>query len=952
MAAKSKNKWIAKAVVIIGVIIIPLLYSFFYLEAFWDPYARLDDVPVAVVNLDKGANINGKNRNIGQEICDNLKEDGSLDFRFVSDKNAKDGVLNQDYYASITIPADFSSNVSTIPEDTEKLHSQIVYSANQKKNYLAAQILENAMPTIKETVNSSIDKEIITTLSDKLNSVPDQMGELQDGLQQLFDGSKTLANGTSDLDKGATTLKDGSKTLSGGATQVADGSKTLNNGISTLKTGTAQLKSAVPTLASGVGALNTGAKKLSLGADSLSAGLTTYTNGVASAANGAGTLSTGLTTYTNGVATAADGASTLSSGLTTYTDGVATAADGAGTLKSGVATYTAGISSAKDGSSTLSAGINTYTAGASKLYSGSTDLYNGVKKASKGVSTIQSSVDESIDKLNTTASDTVLGNLEAGSKSVSSSTQSAVKIIENAQTLIKAYNATNDSMYLTQLNSVLNMITSDQLTALNQGSQQVNAGTLQLIAGMKEVKTNTNDLKDGLALLQSSFGDECTENTLINGAYAINAGLKQLTDNNAVLKGGAAQLELGLQTLAANNATLNGGVSQLSAGLDTLKANNSTLTGGASQLSAGLDTLKANNSTLTGGASQLSTGLDTLKANNSTLTSGASQVADGAKQLADGTSTLNANVPTLSNGVTKLDSGASQLLTGSNALYSGAKQVADGSVSLYNGVLSLKAGTSKLNSGANTLKDGIDTAKDGVDDSVKDTNKQLKALDGLADYAEEPASVKTEFVQPVENYGSAFAPYFMGLSLWVGGLMIFFGIYLDYTKKIKSLTKDGKSFRKKCLAFGGISAAQGVALAFIIKFALGIVVNNFAMLIGSCVLVSLCFMLIIQFFIMYTGNVGKFISLLLLILQLTSCAGTFPLETQNGFFQFINKLLPMTYSTQLFKEAISGTAGSWAAKNAAVIAAFTVGFLVLGGIARFIEKSKEKKNISLQPQEA
>ena len=952
MAAKSKNKWIAKAVVIIGVIIIPLLYSFFYLEAFWDPYARLDDVPVAVVNLDKGANINGKNRNIGQEICDNLKEDGSLDFRFVSDKNAKDGVLNQDYYASITIPADFSSNVSTITEDTEKLHSQIVYSANQKKNYLAAQILENAMPTIKETVNSSIDKEIITTLSDKLNSVPDQMGELQDGLQQLSDGSKTLAKGTSDLDKGATTLKAGSKTLSGGATQVADGSKTLNNGISTLKTGTAQLKSAVPTLASGVGALNTGAKKLSLGADSLSAGLTTYTNGVATAANGAGTLSTGLTTYTNGVATAANGAGTLSTGLTTYTNGVATAADGAGTLKSGVATYTAGVSSAKDGSSTLSAGINTYTAGASKLYSGSTDLYNGVKKASKGVSTIQSSVDESIDKLNTTASDTVLGNLEAGSKSVSSSTQSAVKIIENAQTLIKAYNATNDSMYLTQLNSVLNMITSDQLTALNQGSQQVNAGTLQLIAGMKEVKTNTKDLKDGLALLQSSFGDERTENTLINGAYAINAGLKQLTDNNAVLKGGAAQLELGLQTLAANNATLNGGVSQLSAGLDTLKANNSTLTGGASQLSAGLDTLKANNDTLTGGASQLSAGLDTLKANNSTLTSGASQVADGAKQLADGTSTLNANVPTLSNGVTKLDSGASQLLTGSNALYSGAKQVADGSVSLYNGVLSLKAGTSKLNSGANTLKDGIDTAKDGVDDSVKDTNKQLKALDGLADYAEEPASVKTEFVQPVENYGSAFAPYFMGLSLWVGGLMIFFGIYLDYTKKIKSLTKDGKSFRKKCLAFGGISAAQGVALAFIIKFALGIVVNNFAMLIGSCVLVSLCFMLIIQFFIMYTGNVGKFISLLLLILQLTSCAGTFPLETQNGFFQFINKLLPMTYSTQLFKEAISGTAGSWAAKNAAVIAAFTVGFLVLGGIARFIEKSKEKKNISLQPQEA
>lgn len=71
VATKQKKpmaKTIIKAVVIIGVLIIPLMYSYFYLSAFWDPYSRLQDVSVAVVNLDKGAKINGKDRNVGKEI--------------------------------------------------------------------------------------------------------------------------------------------------------------------------------------------------------------------------------------------------------------------------------------------------------------------------------------------------------------------------------------------------------------------------------------------------------------------------------------------------------------------------------------------------------------------------------------------------------------------------------------------------------------------------------------------------------------------------------------------------------------------------------------------------------------------------------------------------------------------------------------------------------------------
>lgn len=744
--SKSKKKKafsIGKAAVIIGVLVIPLLYSYFYLEAFWDPYARLDSVPVAVVNLDKGATINGKTRNVGEEICDNLKEDGSLKFDFTDADTAKDGVLNQKYYASITIPADFSSNISTASENTEKLHSKIIYSANQKKNYLAAQILENAMPTIKDTVNSSIDKEIIQTLSDKLNSVPDQMGELQDGLNQLYDGSSTLKDGTAKLDSGATDLKDGSKTLSDGASQVSDGATQLDSGISSLKNGTDTLSAAAPTLAQGVSVLNLGASKLS---------------------------------------------------------------NGAASLKSGVSEYTSNVSKASAGSATVQQGILAYTTNAATASQGASDLYKGAKKVSGGVDLITSNVKDSISMLNETAPEKKLKQLENGSAKVSNGLKQLdsaydISMADIKQALI-AYGKTGNEQYLAAAEKGIDTI-SKNITALSSGAGEVNDGVSLVTGGLRTVKSETQTLYAGLQQVQAGFGTEKTKDTVLYGA--------------------------------------------------------------------------------------------------------------------------------------------SQLKTGSTALSSGASQVADGAVDLYNGVVTLKNGTSSLDSGAEELKDGVKTAKDGVDDSVADTNEQLKALDGLADYVgDEPVTTETEYVQPVENYGSAFAPYFMCLSLWVGGLMIFFGIYLDYKRKIPSLSKDSKYPVRRGLAFIGISAAQGIALALIIKFALGIVVNNFALLIASCILVSLTFMAIIQFFLMFTGNIGKFVALFLLILQLTSCAGTFPLETQSNFFIVINKFLPMTYSTQLFKEAISGTAGSWAGKNALVLIAFLAVFVIITAIGMVIEKKKSQ----------
>ncbi|MEG0663406.1 MAG: YhgE/Pip family protein, partial [Anaerovoracaceae bacterium] len=138
-----RRKKIKKITVVIGALIIPLLYSFFYLGAFWDPYSRLDDVPVAVVNLDQGADINGAHRNLGEEVCDNLEKDGSLAFAFTDQETAKTGTEGNKYYASITIPKDFSQNVASAAT-TDKQQAKLEYAVNEKRNYLAAQILNSA----------------------------------------------------------------------------------------------------------------------------------------------------------------------------------------------------------------------------------------------------------------------------------------------------------------------------------------------------------------------------------------------------------------------------------------------------------------------------------------------------------------------------------------------------------------------------------------------------------------------------------------------------------------------------------------------------------------------------------------------------------------------------------------------------------------------------------------
>ncbi|MEC2078518.1 YhgE/Pip domain-containing protein, partial [Metabacillus fastidiosus] len=128
---------------IIGLMFLPSLYAWVNIIGGWDPYGNTSKIPIAVTNEDDGALIELRDIkqeiNIGNEIVNSLKKNNKLGWEFVSKEEAEHGVSHGDYYASILIPNDFSSKVTTILSDSPE-KPEVIYTVNEKINAIAPKI--------------------------------------------------------------------------------------------------------------------------------------------------------------------------------------------------------------------------------------------------------------------------------------------------------------------------------------------------------------------------------------------------------------------------------------------------------------------------------------------------------------------------------------------------------------------------------------------------------------------------------------------------------------------------------------------------------------------------------------------------------------------------------------------------------------------------------------------
>lgn len=233
--------------------IMPILYSTLYLWSFWNPFGQIDRVPVALVNADRGAIVEGEKFNAGQQVADGLLEDNSLNWHFVSQQEALDGVREGRYYFAVELPPDFSEAV-TSPSEKDNPHPRkavIEATYNDANGYLSTMIGENAMRVVLNVVSERIGAEavdkVLVGLLDAgmgLSRAADGAGELSEGLGKLADGSATLneglgtaVRGTGELAQGTDTLVDGTGRLKDGSAQLADGTVRLADGVDELAAG-------------------------------------------------------------------------------------------------------------------------------------------------------------------------------------------------------------------------------------------------------------------------------------------------------------------------------------------------------------------------------------------------------------------------------------------------------------------------------------------------------------------------------------------------------------------------------------------------------------------------------------------------------------------------------------------------------------------------------------------
>lgn len=485
-----KNK--VALISIIAVCFIPIIYTGTYLAAFWDPYAKMDTLPVAVVNQDQGANFHGEKLEIGNEFVKKLKANQKFDWQFVNAEKGQKGLDDQKYYMMVTIPKDFSKNATTVLDENPK-QLNLIYTANEGFNFLSAQIGNSAIEILKVEISKTLTK---TYINEMLTSV----SKIGEGMQAAADGSKTLSNGI-------TTASEGSKTLESGLVTFSSKMQLLKEGLKKAKAGNGQI---------------------SEGLVQLNKNGTLLINGLKQYADGSGQLSYNLGVFGTKIGGAYDGAKQVEKGLNDLSLSIQTV-----TIPEPYATAISGsLLQLKGASQSVSNSLNSMNTSGTKLSVSDPDLANKLV-------TIKNSADSA--KL-------ISGSIPAGLTQLQSQATALLPTIPEPNRTLLANGLANliaGSMQVDAGLGQLSKASADlQVGAVTfvQKTAELNAGSIQFLTGLNQVSNGVSQLDAGAA-------------QLLDGSTQLQSGSEQLKEGSASLNSGMTQLDDGGKELTSKLAS-------------------------------------------------------------------------------------------------------------------------------------------------------------------------------------------------------------------------------------------------------------------------------------------------------------------------------------------------------------------------------------------------------------
>lgn len=559
---------------------------------------------------------------------------------------------------------------------------------------------------------------------------------------------------------------------------------------------------------------------------------------------------------------------------------------------------------------------------------------------------------------------------------------SAVKTIElNLQSKI-------DKEIIANLASKLNEV-PDSLQEISNGADTILNGTESLNDGIKQISDGTNTLSNSYKEFDEGV------NSAYTGSKSLNSGISQVSDGVETLKNGGKsldsaidQINQGADQLSAQGAE---GITELSTGVTDLNTGAKTLNDGVAEYVTGVNTLSENTEaflnkliktadalgdncdpTLKAFATQAQgffakdpktnmNGFESVAVGGKKVTAGSNSLYAGTQKLAKGTEKLGTltngiqslktaltqvkqGTTSLNNGIATLQNGTTQLSKGSKSLETGLEKLSSSSSTVDNAISTLNEGSKTAYNGSNQLVEGVKTFKTSIDEGMQDTKEQLKSLNGIEEFGENPVEFKTEEYGKVDSYGIAFTPLFLCIGLWVGALMAYVVLYYDHDERFGIFGMNAKNKILQNLIYLGLGAVEGLLTGWLLKAGLGFEVQNMALYYGSSILIGITFMSIIQFLIRNFGDIGKFLALIILVLQLAAAGGTFPIETIDKGFQAVSPYLPMTYSIKLLREVLVPTASNFKGTYIGILVGIIAVTMLITFVVDIINKRKNEEN--------
>jgi putative membrane protein len=580
---------------LLAVLLIPIVYAAIQLSPTWGPYDNLSNLPVAVVNLDKGGMSGEEPINIGEDLVADLKKSNGLSWEFVSLKEANKGLEENRYYMVIEIPEDFSQRVTTVLEPTPQ-QLELRYIQNEGLNFMAAQVTKSATERIREQLANKITENYTKNLFANLEEIAGGFQSASEGSSQIYDGTTELKGGTDQILQSLTAKSEDISKLAAGAKELELGTNQLVGSL-TSKQGD------ITKLANGARDIHEGTTELLGSLKSKSGDISTLAKGSSDLEAGTALLLKSLQDKSNDISTLAAGAKALEDGAAELSDGTAQVLVGLQQSQEGSSKMTGALEQLAPGSQQVAAGVNEVQKGATQLSGGAQMLAAGLEAFLKKNPQLQTDKEfMTLVGTSKVVSDGITGLASKVSPLVTGSAQVAgglAQVVPGSKTLSEG----------------LDQLVTGQ-TSINTGAKELSGGAIQIAAGTKTVEAGWK--------------------TITTSVSAINAGAKKIKDGNK-------SVESGWKTMITGVSKLDAGSKQIYKGNQTVDTGWKSLTAGASKLQSGMNQVSAGNETVEAGWAALTDGMTKVNDGIGKLNEGSKELSTGLKSGAEQTGSIQAS---------------------------------------------------------------------------------------------------------------------------------------------------------------------------------------------------------------------------------------------------------------------------------------------------------------------